>query len=288
MNEQLVNYIRENLAKGVTQDQIRQTLLTSGWQSADVDAAFLQLQSPQSANLPTQPVNPPKSAFNLKFLVIGFLAVLLLASAGGGAYLYFNKKTEPASQQTHQSLTNETQNDINNDTSKELEKLKKSWNDCKIHLSELDYLPQNLGSFVAEERAQTNNVFSVKYVSSTETSAEKIFSLVLEKSKSSTEKLQESTDYYNNNLNKELDAFTVISAEKTKVLGSIDALLTLQKQDLNETHEIVRAKLSIAIPVHEVFASFAVERRNVLKQLRTTVNADLLEYYQTWFFSVCK
>ena len=57
MAEEIINYIKENLAKGVPQDQIRQSLLTSGWKQADIDAAFLQLDAPPSS-LPPFPIKP--------------------------------------------------------------------------------------------------------------------------------------------------------------------------------------------------------------------------------------
>jgi|SRR3989344_39133 len=110
MNEQLLNYIKENLAKGVSQDQIRQTLTDTGWLQQDVDAAFSQLEPPQPITQSTQPLNPPKSFFSSKFLLIGILAVILLASAGGVAYFKLAKKTSPQTTSTNNSQPSEQSN----------------------------------------------------------------------------------------------------------------------------------------------------------------------------------
>lgn len=66
MSEELINYIKENQAKGVPEDQIRQTLLTSGWQQADIDAAFTQLSVPQAPNPPIPTTQTQPSSLNLK------------------------------------------------------------------------------------------------------------------------------------------------------------------------------------------------------------------------------
>ena len=106
MAEELINYIRENLAKGVPQDQIRQSLLTSGWKQADIDAAFLQLDAPPSS-LPPFPIKPPsaqtpplkvkepESFFNPKILIAA-VTVILLLTAGGGYYFFVFKKKSPS------------------------------------------------------------------------------------------------------------------------------------------------------------------------------------------------
>ena len=106
MNEQLVNYIKENLAKGVAQDQIRQTLLTSGWQPADIDAAFLQLNSPQQLKTPQISIKEQKSFLNPKILIVA-IAIILLLTAGGGSYLFFFKE-KPATVENQQLTTHES------------------------------------------------------------------------------------------------------------------------------------------------------------------------------------
>src|SRR3990167_10335846 len=108
MAEEIINYIKENLAKGVPQDKIRQSLLAKGWKQTDIDAAFLQLEAPPSS-LPPFPIkpsstqNPPtkikeqKSWLNLKILMLAVLVILLVLSSGIGIYLAIGKFKKSAS-----------------------------------------------------------------------------------------------------------------------------------------------------------------------------------------------
>lgn len=105
MDPNLLNFIKENLARGIPQDQIRQTLLGAGWKSEDIDSAFNQLQSPLSA---TVAAVPHKSPFNIKFLLLGILAAILLASAAGGAYLFITKKNSPTGTSSDRSNPTQT------------------------------------------------------------------------------------------------------------------------------------------------------------------------------------
>ena len=107
MDQNLLNYIKENLAKGVPQDQIRQSLITSGWQSTDIDAAFLQLNSQQQLKPPQISIKEQKSFFNPKILVAAIVLALLL-TAGGGAYLYSRTKSASSNTPPKQE-TSETQ-----------------------------------------------------------------------------------------------------------------------------------------------------------------------------------
>src|SRR3990167_4676583 len=102
MTEELINYIKENLARGVSQDQIHQTLLNTGWQQADINAAFSQLGIPQSplppvSNItqstqspPTKP-KEPKSFLNPK-IIIAVVAIIILLTAGIGSHFLFSKE----------------------------------------------------------------------------------------------------------------------------------------------------------------------------------------------------
>lgn len=49
----LVAYVKENLVKGYASAQIRDTLIGSGWQPADVDAALKEGASSNSVSLPS-------------------------------------------------------------------------------------------------------------------------------------------------------------------------------------------------------------------------------------------
>ncbi|MFA5747402.1 MAG: hypothetical protein WC926_05040 [Candidatus Paceibacterota bacterium] len=48
-NQQLLDYIRQQAGKGVPAGDIKQALLTAGWQEADVDEAFASMENPEPA-----------------------------------------------------------------------------------------------------------------------------------------------------------------------------------------------------------------------------------------------
>ena len=116
MAEEIINYIKENLAKGVPQDQIRQSLLAKGWKQTDIDVAFLQLEAPPSS-LPPFPIKPqlaqnqpPKSAGQKSFLNPKILiAVIFLLIVGGISYFLIIKKGSfPGSSKVTQTIENLT------------------------------------------------------------------------------------------------------------------------------------------------------------------------------------
>ena len=95
MNEQLLNYIKENLARGVPRKEIKNSLLASGWKNEDVDSGFLQLESspPPTATEPDIQTQSPKTLFNIKFL-LAVLILVVLVIGGVGAYFFLSQKTK--------------------------------------------------------------------------------------------------------------------------------------------------------------------------------------------------
>lgn len=85
-NQQLVDYIDQCLAAGQTKEQIKQSLLSAGWQEENIDEEL------GSANV-AMPVDfqHPKR-FPTKLLVGAILGVVILSAIGGGAY--WRKKFE--------------------------------------------------------------------------------------------------------------------------------------------------------------------------------------------------
>ena len=79
MNEQLINYIKENLARGIPKEQIRQSLLTNDWKAEDIDIAFGGFPSQPSLNTQSDhiPTDSQKKS-PLKKILIVFLAMTLL------------------------------------------------------------------------------------------------------------------------------------------------------------------------------------------------------------------
>lgn len=54
VNQQLLNYIKQQLQQGVSQEQIKSSLMANGWQAQDIDEAFVFIQNPtsQSSQVP--------------------------------------------------------------------------------------------------------------------------------------------------------------------------------------------------------------------------------------------
>ena len=48
MNQELLNYIKQELGKGINKENITQILVNAGWKIEDVDKAFVHLQPPSS------------------------------------------------------------------------------------------------------------------------------------------------------------------------------------------------------------------------------------------------
>lgn len=54
VNQQLLDYIKQQLQQGVSQEQIKSSLMANGWQAQDIDEAFAFIQNPtsQSSQVP--------------------------------------------------------------------------------------------------------------------------------------------------------------------------------------------------------------------------------------------
>jgi hypothetical protein len=127
VNQQLLDYIKQQLEQNVSKEQIKGSLLTNGWLASDVEEGFTVVMSPLSAVSPAQahiippniqpvssyinPVvspnvqssygfaNPVTIKKSKKWLWIGlFLAVIAFAGLGWYAFIYQNqtKATQPA------------------------------------------------------------------------------------------------------------------------------------------------------------------------------------------------
>ncbi len=55
INQQLLDYIKQQLQQNTSKEQIRSTLITNGWQPQDVDNAFSFISNPVNPPLPAQP-----------------------------------------------------------------------------------------------------------------------------------------------------------------------------------------------------------------------------------------
>ena len=95
VNQQLLDYIKQQVQQGLNREQIKKSLLEIGWQEADINEAFTFIDSPnvsvppESAPsqllsaLPQQPERRTKKTLLAVILIIGVLIF------GGGAFGYF-------------------------------------------------------------------------------------------------------------------------------------------------------------------------------------------------------
>jgi len=120
--DNVTQYIQGRRSMGVSDAQIRQELLTNGWQPGMVDQAFMQLSAPTSAVLPQpfseRPVAAPKKrGFSKKLIVLAVLivltgvtwAVMFLTQPGKKAV---NTATDKATTKTEQPALKQNQSDV--------------------------------------------------------------------------------------------------------------------------------------------------------------------------------
>ncbi len=95
VNQQLLDYIKQQSQQGTNNEQIKQSLLANGWQNADIEEAF------NSINYPAQ--SQPASNFSnkapvqiWKIIVASLIGVVVV---GGGIYFasqtFFKSKETP-------------------------------------------------------------------------------------------------------------------------------------------------------------------------------------------------
>jgi len=112
VNQQLLDYINQQIQKGVDRTKIRNILIANGWQENDVDEAFTSLNLPSQtplsvkAQLQSSPTSrilsqatsyssEPSSGKLKKILIIALLAIIVVFLAGGGVFAYFNYFQSP-------------------------------------------------------------------------------------------------------------------------------------------------------------------------------------------------
>lgn len=98
INQQLLDFIKQQLQQGIGREEIKNSLMTNGWQASDIEEAFNSMTPPNQAVAQSssdlsnpQPFStfspqPQKKIYKLllaAFSIIGVLAI------GGGAFAYF-------------------------------------------------------------------------------------------------------------------------------------------------------------------------------------------------------
>lgn len=104
INQQLLDYIKQQLQQGTDREKINNSLMANGWQVSDIKEAF---DSIIPSNQPVQPTSPnistpqsfstfspqPQNGMSKKLLAVILIVGVLIV--GGGAFAYFNYFQSP-------------------------------------------------------------------------------------------------------------------------------------------------------------------------------------------------
>jgi len=174
--EELEKYIKDNLTNGVSQDQISQNLVASGWKQADIDAAFLQLNVPQGS-LPPFPVKPPakqdphlkakeqKSFLNLKILILLVIIAVLLITGSTSCFLLIKKAGLPIDNKVTETIENLTGfGDLKkcNDVTQENIKEQETTLSAKFILSETDQISKKVTFKLLDFNTKHESILNVQ------------------------------------------------------------------------------------------------------------------------------
>ena len=61
INQQILDYIKQQLQQGVSREQIKSSLMTNGWSESDINEAFTSLSN-NSVPLPQSPISQQTQA----------------------------------------------------------------------------------------------------------------------------------------------------------------------------------------------------------------------------------
>lgn len=82
INQQILNYIKQQMQQGVSQEQIKSSLAANGWQPQDIEEAFNNINAGMPGTYSASLVTASGSAWKIIAGIVIGVAVL-----GGGAYL---------------------------------------------------------------------------------------------------------------------------------------------------------------------------------------------------------
>lgn len=105
INPQLLDYVRQQLAAGVSKDAVKKALATQRWNEQDVNEVFTTIERPTPTSppqpvtqTPTTPINQPISVqpkkFSRSLIFLGVIVLILILGAGSAyAFYKFNPST---------------------------------------------------------------------------------------------------------------------------------------------------------------------------------------------------
>jgi hypothetical protein len=102
VNQQMLDYIKQQMQQGLSREQIKSSLMANGWQAQDIEECFNKINTPKiHAAYSTTPVAASSGAWKIIVGIIIGVAVL-----GGGAYLasqtIFKTEESPTQQPSEQ------------------------------------------------------------------------------------------------------------------------------------------------------------------------------------------
>lgn len=106
VNQQLIEYIKQSKAQGVSDEQIKTTLKEKGWQDKDVNEAFLRFSVPEQPTSPTgEPIKKQKPKWIVPAIVIA--GIIILGAGTWAGYNYWLKPAIPEEQPTEEQQQQE-------------------------------------------------------------------------------------------------------------------------------------------------------------------------------------
>jgi hypothetical protein len=112
VNQQLLDYIKQQLQQGVSREIITNNLISQGWQQSDVNEGFSsidssntssQISSPQSFS--TLPQQPERKASKTLLAIISIIGVLIIGGGAFGYFYYFQETPEKVIEKMRTRLT---------------------------------------------------------------------------------------------------------------------------------------------------------------------------------------
>jgi len=103
VNQQLLDYIKQKLQQGMSREQIKSSLIADGWQEADINEAFVSIDSQNQLSsqenistqqFPTSFQKPVRKINKTLLAVISIVGILVVAGGIFGYFYYFRETPE--------------------------------------------------------------------------------------------------------------------------------------------------------------------------------------------------
>lgn len=92
VNQELLNYVKQQLGNGVAEEDVKKILMDAGWQEENINNAIKAATRPIETPATTQDDISRVSGWNTKKKIIVLVIICLLVGGSIGAYRHFSKK----------------------------------------------------------------------------------------------------------------------------------------------------------------------------------------------------